>query len=183
MHSWIEKIVRRVRETPPACLEGFQVTPVLKEPWNHWVTWAVSCTCGTDTGRLKGYPLKDYNSEYDGPELFLSPLAFECTSCNKTTEIIDTKLHGYDSECDKLQGKPTLDANSRGSGMPKIFACPHCGETGFQLQVQCAHPHFDLIEDSPELEPRTQDFFDAFGVRATCKVCGTESNPASYELA
>jgi hypothetical protein len=45
------------------------------------------------------------------------------------------------------------------------------------------HAHFDLIEDYPELEPRVQDFFDAFGRDGKCTTCGTESNIGDFELA
>lgn len=47
----------------------------------------------------------------------------------------------------------------------------------------CAHPHFDLIEDEPELEPRAQEYFDAFDCRGKCTGCGDEYSLANFELA
>lgn len=107
MHPWIEKMVRHVRTTPPSCLGGFRVTPAHPEPWNDWIAWDLACSCGATEGKLLGHPLKDCNPEYDGPALFVSPLAFWCSSCGKTTEIIDTKQHGYNSEIGKPDARAT----------------------------------------------------------------------------
>jgi hypothetical protein len=127
--------------------------------------------------------LKKCKPDYDGAPLFVSPLGFRCSSCSKTTEIIDTKQHGYNSEIGKLEGERSYDSNYRGSGKRQPIPCPECGATEFSLKVFCAHPYFDLIEDEPDLAPRAQDYFDAFDCRGACASCGKESSLANFELA
>jgi len=130
---------------------------------------------------LLGHSLKECNPEYDGPPLFVSPLAFLCSSCGKTTEILDTKQHGYNSEISK--GGENYDSNYRGTGARQAVPCPECGTSEFSMTAFCAHPHFDLIEDEPELEPRAQEYFDSFDCRGKCAACGKESSLANFELA
>ncbi len=182
MHPWIEKMVRQVQNNPPSCLSGFRVTPAHAVPWNDWAGWALACSCGVRNGNLLGHPLVDCDPEYDGPPRFVSPLAFLCSSCGKATEIIDTEQHGYNSEINKAAGESD-DSNHRGSGKRQSVPCPKCGGGEFTITAFCAHSHFDLIEDEPELEPRAQEYFDSFDCHGTCVSCGKESSLAHFELA
>ena len=182
MDPWIKKMVRQVQNNPPTCLSGFRATSSHAEPWNDWAGWSLACSCGATKGKLLGHSLTDCDPEYAGPPLFVSPLAFLCSSCGKTTEIIDTKQHGYNSEIGKAEGE-SLDSNYRGTGQRQSVPCPECAGTEFSITVLCAHPHFDLIEDEPELEPRAQEYFDAFDCRGKCASCGKESSLANFELA
>ncbi len=182
MLSFDERLVRQVLQHPPSCLSGFRVSPSHTQPWNDWAGWALACTCGSTKGKLLGHPLKECNPEYDGPPEFVSPLAFECSSCGKTTEIIDTKQHGYEAEVEKAFGKSS-ESNLRGSGKRQSVPCPKCGAREFSITGYCCHSHFDLIEDEPELEPRAQEYFDAFDCRGTCAACGEDSSLANFELA
>ncbi len=182
MDPWIEKMIRHVQTTPPSCLSGFQVFPSHADPWNDWAAWALTCSCGGNRGKLLGHSLKDCNPDDDGPPVFVSPLGFQCSTCGKTTEIIDTKHHGYDSEISKAAGT-SHDSNYRGTGDRQAVPCPECGGNQFSITAFFAHPHFDLIEDEPELEPRVQEFFDSFDCHGTCASCGKESSLANFELA
>ena len=182
MDPWIEKMVRHVQTRPPSCLSNFRTTPAHMQPWNHWAGWALACSCSETKGKLLGYSLKDFDPKYSGPQVFVSPLAFLCSSCEKTTEIIDTKEHGYNAEISKPYGK-TCETNYRGTGPRQVMQCPACGRPEFTITAFCAHPHFDLIEDEPELEPRVQEYFDSFGCRGKCAACGKESSLADFELA
>lgn len=176
-------MVRHVQTKPPSCLRGFRITPVVRvHEFTHWAGWALACSCGATKGKLLGYSLKDLNPQYNGPQLFVSPLAFLCSSCDKTIEIIDTKQHGYDAEISKPYGK-TLNTSYYGTGPRQVVQCAGCGRQEFSITAFCAHSHFDLIEDEPELEPRVQDYFDAFGCRGKCAHCGQESCLADFELA
>ena len=181
MGSWFQKMVKRVREVPPACLRGFTVTPLHPARWSGRVGWALRCRCGGRTGKLMAHPLAKYNPDYHGPPVFISPLAFRCAPCGKTTPIIDTQRHGYNSEIDK-PGE-SLDSNYRGTGRRQEVPCPKCGGREFSLTAFCAHSDFDLIEDEPELEPRAQEYFDWFECRGACASCGKQSSLADFELA
>src|SRR5205823_3801965 len=93
-----EELVKRLRTTAPSCLRNFNATPSeLPEPFdnNPCSVWQLACCCGNSRGRFLGYSLKDYNAEYNGPESFISPLAFECSACKTITELLDTDRHGY----------------------------------------------------------------------------------------
>src|SRR5262245_48970128 len=95
------RLAERLRTTAPSCLQGFSATPAqLPEPFddNPRSVWQIACRCGEATGRFLGYPLKEYNSEYDGPQCFISPLAFECSACKTVTELLDTDRHGFHAD-------------------------------------------------------------------------------------
>jgi hypothetical protein len=181
MNAWFKKMVRHVKETSPWCLSGFALSPSHPKRWNGWVGWALACSCGANRGKLLGHPLKNCKPGYDGPPLIVSPLAFSCCSCGKTTEIIDTKQHGYNSAISKPA--KSRDSNYRGTGKRQAVPCPECGEREFSIMVLCAHSNFDLIEDFPELEARTQEYFDSFNCAGICASCGKKSSLASFELA
>ena len=51
---------------------------------------ALSCGCGEKLGAILGHLLSKANPAYEGPKTFVSPLAFRCSSCRKTTELLDT---------------------------------------------------------------------------------------------
>src|ERR671934_683040 len=137
MNGELERIKDRLRNPPPACVRGFRLTPAeLPEYWddNCKSVWQLACTCGEEQGAILGYSLKDYNPDYAGPEVFISPLAFECVSCGKITEIIDTDRHGYHSQVAKLEGG-VGSVQYRGQGPRARFACPACGVTRFSVTV------------------------------------------------
>jgi hypothetical protein len=71
----------------------------------------------------------------------------------------------------------------RGEGEPIAAACSACGEQQFTFKLCFMHAHFDLIEDEPELEPRAQDYFDAFNCDGKCVKCDQEASLANYETA
>ena len=103
MDSWSNKMAQHVKETPPSCLSGFSVAPSDGKQGARWVGWTLSCPCGGNKGKLLGHALKARNPAYDGPPRFVSPLAFFCPACGRTTVIIDTELHGYHSETNKTR--------------------------------------------------------------------------------
>jgi hypothetical protein len=105
-----------------------------------------------------------------------------CSECGSTIEVLDTKLHGYDAECDKASGV-SYDAHYRGNGPRTAIPCSNCGLTEFVAKATFGHSHFDLMQDIPELEPLAHDYFDAFTCRGTCCKCEKESILVSFELA
>jgi hypothetical protein len=184
MNDFYKRLIRQLQSTVPTCLQNFKAIGPKVDPevWHQSVAWKVGCPCGSVTGAILGYPLRKYVTDYSGPETYLSPLAFRCAKCRKATELFDTNEHGYDAECGKLAGSEFRSSNIRGEGEREDFPCPDCEKTEFHVTTYFTHPHFDLIEDEPELEPRAQDFFDVFNCNGKCASCGTESNIACFEL-
>ncbi len=177
--AWYERIVRQVLEHSPTCLEGFQAEriPLEDDTWDDRVEWKIGCSCGSKSGKILGYPLGDLNADYDGPVLFVSPLAFQCSSCDRVTEIIDTDKHGYDGECG--HGAVTI----RGEGKRAIFSCQSCNAMDFLVTTCFQHSQFDIIEDEPELESVAQNYFDWFECTGVCTNCGEKQDFGDYELA
>lgn len=177
--AWYERIVRQVLENPPSCLDGFEIERVSLEDdtWDDSVGWKIACPCGGECGRIWGYSLTDFNPDYDGPVLFVSPLAYQCSRCARVIEIIDTDKHGYDGECG--HGTATI----RGEGDRTMFECRSCSETTFRVATCFQHSHFDIIEDEPELESVAQNYFDWFTCKGVCTSCGEEQCFGDYELA
>lgn len=177
--AWYERMVRQVLEKPPSCLDGFQAecVPLKDDIWNDRVEWKIICPCGGDNGKILGYPLAELKSDYDGPVLFVSPLAYECSSCDRTIEIIDTNRHGYDGEYG--YGSATI----RGQGDRKSFACRSCNAMTFRVETCFQHSHFDHVQDEPELKPVAQNYFDWFACTGICISCGEEQGFGDYELA
>jgi hypothetical protein len=180
--KWFGKMVRQVQSRPPTCLAGFRVTPLIDDEWEECARFAIACSCGGTKGKLLGHPLSSCNPEYAGSPCYVSPLAVQCGSCGRTTELIDTKIHGYNAEISKLDDG-IGDSNYRGSGDRAIVTCPECGGNEFSFTVHFGHSHFDLIQDEPELEPRAQEFMDGFDCRGLCTSCGAEASRANFELA
>lgn len=182
MSEWFDKVVRHVLHTPPSCLSGFVCEPITSGSWANRAIWTVTCRCGESIGRVLGYQLGDFNPEYKGGDRFIGPLAFRCSACDRVTEVIDTKQHGYNSEIGKPDGK-SWDSNYRGTGERVTIPCPGCKGQLFSVTTEFGHQHFDLVEDEPELEPRAKEYFDSFALRGRCVGCGKESVLTDFELA
>ncbi len=134
----------------------------------------LACTCGEQRGRVLGYPLRDYNPNYDGPECFISPLSFECTDCRKVTEIFDTDIHGYHSEVAKIEGG-IGSVKGRGEGPRQPFSCSACGEQVFVVTVGFVYwpAAFDLLFNEPGWP--ILEFFNVFLCHGRCVACGEVS--------
>lgn len=177
--DWYERIVRQVLGHPPSCLDGFQAEriPFEDDIWDDRVKWKIFCACGSESGKILGYPLGDLKPGYEGPVLFVSPLAFQCSSCDRVIEIIDTDQHGYDGECG--HGAVTI----RGEGDRATFVCQSCNAKTFRIATCFQHSHFDIIEDEPDLKSVAQNYFDWFECTGVCTSCGQEQSFGDYELA
>lgn len=182
--AWYERMVRQVLEHPPTCLQGFETRsiPPADDFWDDRTTWNLACPCGNGSGQILGYSLKEFREDYEGPLMFVTPLAFRCSACRKTTEIIDTDLHGYDGECKARFGGYGA-ATYRGTGERAIYTCRECKNTAFHVTACFQYSHFDIIEDEPELESVAQDFFDWFDCGGVCTSCGIQQSIGDYELA
>ena len=120
------------------------------------------CRCGSGTGKFLGYPLTDYKPSYAGPACFVGPLGFLCSQCLKTTEIIDTEVHGYDGE---LGSSCTI----RGEGERVAFQCPKCKSEQMSVTVHFEYDggELDLKADEPTIN--VQDYFGSFEAKGSCE--------------
>jgi hypothetical protein len=141
--------------------------------------WQLACGCGNDRGRVLGYALREYNSDYEGAECFLSPLGFECSDCGKVTEVIDTDAHGYHSEVAKIEGG-IGSVKMRGEGPRQPFPCPACDRQVFVVIVGFVYwgVALDLFLDEPELP--AQEFFNVFLSYGRCVACGEVSSLTDF---
>jgi hypothetical protein len=150
-----------VRRTPPSCVSSFRLTTgQLPKPHDDNVTtaWQLVCKCGCDTGWLGGHRLDKLNPSYKGP-LLVGPLAFLCSTCSQVTELLNTDIHGYHAEVDKLEGGAG-SAKLRGTGPRTGYTCPGCQKNIFRMVVGFVYWDFDIAEDEPELP--AQEFFNEF---------------------
>lgn len=175
------QLVNRLQTTAPSCLKGFKATPSkLAEPFdnNPCSVWLVACSCGGMHGRLLGYPLKDYDSEYDGPECFLSPLAFECAACKVVTEMLDTDRHGYHAELARREGDEAGSAKLRGEGPRKMFKCPACSGELFGVTVGFVFWYPDELAE--EFDGEWEELYNVFLCHCKCAGCGQTSQPTDF---
>jgi hypothetical protein len=176
-----ERLVQRLRTTAPSCLKGFQATPAtLPEPFddNPCSVWQLACRCGGRRGRFLGYPLRDYNPDYDGPECFLSPLAFECAACGAATDLLDTDRHGYHPEVARRDGDDGGSAKLRGEGPRQAFRCRGCRGQVFGVTVGFVFWNPDELAE--EFDGRWEDLFSVFLCHCECARCGRTSEPTDF---
>jgi hypothetical protein len=169
----------RLRNTPPRCLAGFKVEPATLANVSfdgHGSdlnkVYKLSCTCGRDRFQVLGHHVSN-----QGHEVFVSPLALECTACGKVTELIDTDEHGYDAELG--HGSATI----RGKGERTHFACDKCGVQPMTAYARFEHSGEELADSFLEEYPNTQDYFSWFSLVGTCDGCKRMLSVADFECA
>lgn len=180
----MDDFITLLENTPPSCLQGLACVPTnLPEPWddNPKSVWQVRCKCGGTTGRLMGYSLADYNDEYDGPLELISPLAFQCASCEHTAELLDTDIHGYHADIDLREGITGGSCKIRGTGQRGsrlAFPCPKCNADIFSIIVGFVFWNGNELEDL--FDGRWEDLFNVFLCYAVCLKCDTISRQADF---
>ncbi|QDS99347.1 hypothetical protein [Adhaeretor mobilis] len=175
------QLVKRLQTAVPSCLKQFKTTPAeLPKPFdeNPCSVWRIACKCGGEQGHFLGYPLKDYNAEYDGPECFLSPLAFECNTCSTVTELLNTDLHGYHAEVARLEGDEHGSSKLIGEGSRQVFRCSDCGSDVFSVVAGFVFWYPDELAD--EFDEAWEDLFSVFLCHCTCAGCGQTSEPTDF---
>ncbi len=137
-----EQLIQRLRTIAPTCLRNANATPSkLPEPFdnNPFSVWQIACRCGGAHGKFLGYSLRDYNSEYDGPECFLSPLAFECAACKAVTELLvrtgTVTTPRWPGGAGKRLGRPSCEARVRGKHSVVRAATRRCSKL---LSASCS---------------------------------------------
>ena len=189
--AFYEKLKAYIRENPPQCLSGLSLSATdLPAPVDQFfmVSYKVGCNCGAHSAKFLGYPLKDYSGEYSGAD-FLSPYSFSCLECQNSRPLLDSGLHGYHVEMDRLRGKATDGRHMRGHGTPVAFTCPACLGCSFILYFATVYWHFDLFIDVAEeiiehgegedqILRRAQDFFNEAIIQLICGHCNAISEPS-----
>jgi hypothetical protein len=102
-------------------------------------------------------------------------LAFECSSCGRVAELLDTDLHGYHCEIERLEGGSPKGTKYRGEGPRDHFPCSHCGAQQFEVVAGFVYwdEVFDLVLDEPGLA--AEDFFNEFLSYGQCTNCRKSS--------
>jgi hypothetical protein len=169
---------------PPRCIKGFKAElvrmPGVRIGGHAGGTFTptvwLKCTCGCDSNYVLGHYWKNPDNR-DGRFVFVSPLALKCGNCNKITELIDTDIHGYDSEVGVI---PT---NHRGDGKRVEFICEKCGPRPLQVFAGFEYSN-DLFErDNRKHRGREFDLFSWFSLIGKCASCNRLISIVEFECA
>jgi hypothetical protein len=162
LEEGVNPLVWYAHRHPPRCIAGLCPVPLNPPPPELQATpdaayFAVGCPCGTRAV----YPVGYHTKTMYGQDIFVGPLAVECPSCGRESELIDTRKHGYNGE----QGG---DCNMNGEGRRGRFPCPRCGAVPMTLM-----PGFSFEGYYFETKRRRpQDFFGVFWLDCRCSQCG-----------
>ena len=173
---------------PPRCIAGFIARPTvlpdiefdghasksqidievplgvrIYAPENVNIVFALFCLCGANRHFAHGYRWVD--SGFDDCAVFLSPLVLECTVCGKRTQVIDTDLHGYDSELGHGS------ATARAEGEDAVFECANCGQHQIEAYVRFEYSDDLIGGDFPRFAGREQELFTWFNLIGKCSQC------------
>jgi hypothetical protein len=157
----------------PRCLCAVRATPVprIEDRQAVAIAFRLSHPSFGEVGEIHGFDLRDYNSHYNGPTVFISIKWPNGIS----TIIFDSNLHGY-------HGEMQSSAKLRGEGQAKSFTCPDCGGKVFRVSVQFDYWDAcdDLWEDEPQI--RIEDYFSNLIVEGECVACRHASRVLDMDL-
>lgn len=137
--------------------------------------FSLFCRCGGS--RHYVYCYRWVNPDFNNEVVTLSPLDLECIACGVTTPLLDTDIHGYDSEL----GHDSASVRAKGERV--VFECLTCGRQPLEAFVRLEYPD-DLFDgDFPEFESRAQDLFTWFSLVGRCSQCLKLLAVADFECA
>ena len=160
-------IAQHVRSHPPRCLATVNASPInalLVDRGPNAVTFRIARDAH-EACNVLGYDLSDYNSNYDGPIEFISPLNLRWPD-GQSTCIFDSDIHGY-------HGELNASAKLRGSGDATTFKCTACGDDSLIVDVQFNY-YDDLFDEFDPSE--MSNYFANIIVYGTCTIC-SHQNP------
>lgn len=158
---------------PPACIAAFRLKALRSGTHDGPPTkFGLACECGSERGSVVGFRLRSLRTDYSGPETLVSPLAFVCSSCSKTTEIIDTDVHGYHGALQRYCGESSKPATIRGSGPREAFECPTCNSTEMRVVVTFYYSGAEQDIEEDDETGHMEDFFVGFNAQGSCSQCG-----------
>jgi hypothetical protein len=160
----------------PRCLSELRATSVtlIEDRGADAVAFRLSHPSFGEVGAIHGFDLCQYNCNYKGPPVFISPLAIKWQSGHSTV-IFDSNLHGY-------HGEMHASAKLRGAGEAASFTCSQCGGKAFKIVVQFDYWDAcnDLREDEPDL--KIEDYFCNFIAIGECVACRHLSRVLDMDL-
>ena len=137
--------------------------------------FSLSCRCGSIWHYVHCY--RWVNPDYMNEIVTLSPLVLECAACRMKTDLLDTDIHGYDSEL----GHGSATARAQGDRV--AFECPSCGPQPLETFVRFEYLD-DLFDgDFPEFVGREQELFTWFSLVGRCLQCSQVLAVADFECA
>lgn len=188
------------RSHPPRCIAGFAVQPTelpgvefdghlsrsqlpidvpsgvtIEAPQHINPVFALSCQCGGTRHFVHGY--RWINQDFHNACVFLSPLVLECAACGKTTDLLDTDVHGYDAELG--HGSATV----RAEGDPVVFECPKCGRQPLESFVRFEYADYLFDGHFTDFAGREQELFSWFSLVGKCPQCSQLLAVADFECA
>ncbi len=156
---------------------NFEVPPgiTIDAPEHINPVFALSCQCGGTRHYVHCY--RWLNAEFNNAVVTLSQLSLECAACRKMTALLDTDVHGYDSELGHVS------ATLRAQGERVMFECPTCGRQPLEAFVRFEYPD-DLFDgDFPEFAGKEQELFTWFNLVGRCPQCSQLLPVADFECA
>jgi hypothetical protein len=147
----------------------------IEAPEHYNPTFALQCQCSSNRHFVHCY--RWVNPDYNNAVVTLSPLVLECTACAKISELLDTAVHGYDSELGHGS------ATARAQGKRVVFECQDCGRQPLEAFVRFEYPD-DLFDSNfPEFAGRQQELFTWFSLVGRCARCLHILRVADFECA
>src|SRR5207248_1908434 len=137
--------------------------------------FALSCQCGGNRHYVHCY--RWINADFNDAVVTLSPLALECGACRKMTKLLDTDIHGYDSELG--HGSATV----RAQGDRAVFECADCGQQPLEAFIRYEYPDNLSEGHFPEFTGREQELFTWFNLVGRCPQCCQVLPVADFEFA
>ena len=170
------------RDHSPRCARHFatSIADLVGVVWDGHgeelnTVFATACRCGNPYHRVHGYKWR--NPDFDDAEVVLSPIELTCTVCGLCNALIDTDIHGYDSE---LGNEST---NVRAQGVRAELNCEKCDASALEIFVRFEYPP-DLFDgDFDDFSGGKEDLFTWVTVAARCSGCAALSTLVEFECA
>ena len=134
--------------------------------------FALSCQCGGNRHYVHCYRWVKGNAV-----VTLSPLALECARCRNMARLLDTDVHGYDSEL----GASSATVHAQGDRV--VFDCPGCGRQPLEVFVRFEYSDDLFDRNYADFSGREQDLFSWFSLIGRCPQCSQLLPAADFECA
>src|SRR5262245_39653255 len=144
--------------------------------WDVAAAWKLACPCGKAQGALLGHPLAALSPQAAGDNSFVSPFAFRCARCDKTTRFLATGVDGTGAELARLEGAGVGCAAYRGTGRNGAFPRPKCKGTRGEVAVALffTADYMDDLEEDGIAFP-FENLFSGVRVYYRCSACGKQA--------